>query len=85
MTCDSTRWQVRSTPNRAEALLRPSEVAARLGVTLATLERWRCGRSGPALPFIKLGQHGAVRYRESDLARVIAGSLHGGADVESAA
>ena len=63
-------------------LLKPTEAALRLGVTLATLERWRCGRSGPRLPFIKLGDHGAVRYREADVDAVIADNVRGNADCE---
>jgi len=62
-------------------LLKPTEAALRLGVTLATLERWRCGRSGPRLPFIKLGEHGAVRYREADVDAVIADNVRGSAEV----
>ena len=60
-----------------EKLLKPSEAASRLGVTIGTLERWRCGRSGPRLPFVKLGEHGAVRYREADVQAVIADNVHG--------
>lgn len=66
-------------------LLKPSEAAARLGVTLATLERWRCGRSGPRLPFIKLGDHGAVRYREADVDAVIEDNVRGNVGSEVAA
>ena len=66
-------------------LLKPSEAAARLGVTLATLERWRSGRSGPRLPFIKLGDHGAVRYREADVDAVIEDNVRGNVGSEVAA
>ena len=58
-------------------LLKPSEAAARLGITIATLERWRCGRSGPNLPFLKFGEHGSVRYREADLDAVVAENVRG--------
>lgn len=58
-------------------LLKPTEVADRLGVTLATLEAWRCRGTGPNLPFVKLGQGrgGLVRYRESDVDRMVAEGL----------
>lgn len=46
-------------------LLKPSDVADRLGVKESTLEAWRCRGTGPSLPFIKIGH--AVRYRDSDL------------------
>lgn len=51
-------------------LLTPIEVAERLKVRPKTLEDWRCRRTGPNLPFIKLGR--AVRYRLDDVERVIA-------------
>lgn len=58
-------------------LLKPTEVAERLGVTLSTLEAWRCRGTGPNLPFVKLGvgRGGLVRYREADVDRVIAEGL----------
>ncbi|MBK6728573.1 MAG: helix-turn-helix domain-containing protein [Xanthomonadales bacterium] len=61
-------------------LLKPSEVAERLGVKESTLEAWRCRGGGPALAYVKIGH--AVRYREPDLARLIAENLH---DREAAA
>jgi predicted site-specific integrase-resolvase len=58
-------------------LLKPSEVAERLGVSLATLEAWRCRGTGPNLPFVKLGQGrgGLVRYRNRDVENVISNGL----------
>jgi hypothetical protein len=51
-----------------DALLRPPEVAAMLGVKPHTLAVWRStGRVG--LPFAKIGK--AVRYRYADVARFI--------------
>ncbi len=47
-------------------LLTTQEVAELLGVSVATLEVWRCtGRT--ALPFVKVGR--CVRYRLSDVER----------------
>lgn len=54
-------------------LLKPSEVAEALGVKESTLEAWRCRGGGPALPFVKVGH--AVRYRESDLMKLVEGGL----------
>lgn len=53
----------------APALMRPSEVAEQLNVTIATLESWR-SRGGP-LPFVRLSGR-AVRYRQSDVDAFIA-------------
>ena len=53
-------------------LLRPSEVAEQLKVTVATLESWRT-RGGP-LPFIRLSGR-AVRYRQSDVDAFVEQSL----------
>ena len=44
-----------------DKLLRQGDVAARLGVTRATLLRWRASGRGPA--WIQL--EGAIRYRQS--------------------
>ena len=44
------------------------EAAARLGLTVATLRRWRWARRG--VPWIKVGA--AVRYTPADLAAFIA-------------
>lgn len=58
-------------------LLKPTEVAERLGVTLSTLEAWRCRGTGPNLPFVKMGtgRGAAIRYRSSDIDRLIAENL----------
>jgi len=54
-------------------LLKPSDVADLLGVKESTLEAWRSRGTGPALPFVKVGH--AVRYRDTDIERVIADGL----------
>lgn len=56
-------------------LLTPVEVCDLLKVRPRTLEDWRLGRSGPALPFVRLGR--TVRYRRDDVQRLIDGSVHG--------
>ena len=45
-------------------LLSPAEAAHRLGVTVNTLETWRCNKRY-RLSYIKVG--GRVRYRQADL------------------
>jgi predicted DNA-binding transcriptional regulator AlpA len=54
-------------------LLKPSEVADVFGVKESTLEAWRSRGTGPTLPFVKVGH--AVRYRATDVERVIADGL----------
>lgn len=44
-------------------LLTPQEVADRLKISLATLSKWRAGRTGPK--YIKCGA--LVRYRDASL------------------
>lgn len=56
-------------------LLTPVEVCELLKVRPRTLEDWRLGRSGPALPFVRLGR--TVRYRRDDVQRLINDSVHG--------
>lgn len=53
-------------------LLSPKELADILGVTPATLERWRVSGDGPK--FVKLGNraHSPVRYRVEDVQAFIA-------------
>ena len=41
-------------------LLRPGEVAQKLGVSVETLRRWRLAQTGPE--FVALGNSGHVRY-----------------------
>lgn len=55
---------MKSTSNAGERLLRPSEVAEFLNVTVSALENWR-SRGGP-LPFVRLSGR-AVRYRQADV------------------
>ena len=45
-------------------LLPPKQAAAYLGVSLGTLEVWRCKKRYP-LPYVKVGR--LVKYRQSDL------------------
>jgi predicted DNA-binding transcriptional regulator AlpA len=44
----------------SERLLKPSEVADRLGMSVAALKRWRMNGSGP--DYIKISRN-TVRYR----------------------
>lgn len=46
------------------ALLKPQDVADRLGVSTATLATWRCTKRYP-LSYVKVGRF--VRYRIADL------------------
>lgn len=55
-------------------LLNEREVAALLGVSTATIRRWRLLSVGPK--FLKLGA--AVRYREEDLSRWLESRPAGG-------
>ncbi len=50
-----------------EALMNEHEVAARLGLKVATLRRWRWAGRSP--PYIKIGS--AVRYHPPDIAAFI--------------
>ena len=54
-------------------LLTPVEVCDLLKVRPRTLEDWRLRRSGPNLPFVRLGR--TVRYRRDDVQRLIDGSM----------
>ena len=47
-----------------ERQLAPGETAARIGVSVETLRRWRSSGDGP--PFVTL-PGGSVRYRESSV------------------
>lgn len=60
---------------QAPSLLTPAEVADLLKVKPRTLEDWRLGRAGPALPFVRLGR--TVRYRAADVQRLIADCVRG--------
>ncbi|MBM4231786.1 MAG: helix-turn-helix domain-containing protein [Gammaproteobacteria bacterium] len=46
-----------------DPLLTEHDIARRLAISIATVRRWRIGRTG--VPFIKLGA--SVRYRPEDL------------------
>lgn len=54
-------------------LLTPTEVCELLKVRPRTLEDWRLRRTGPNLPFVRIGR--AVRYRAEDVQRLIADSV----------
>jgi hypothetical protein len=47
-------------------LISPAEVAALLGVSVRSLERWRCQGRGPH--FVRLSAKGRVRYRPDHVA-----------------
>lgn len=55
-------------------LLTPVEVCDLLKVKPRTLEDWRLRRTGPNLPFVRIGR--AVRYRSDDVQRLIEDSVH---------
>lgn len=61
-------------------LLTPVETADLLKVKPRTLEDWRLRRTGPNLPFVRIGR--AVRYRADDVQRLIDDSTQ---DVQGAA
>ena len=64
---------VLSGANPDNRLVDEHEAAARLGLTVATMRRWRWARRGPH--WVKVGA--AVRYLPSDLANFIeAGRQH---------
>lgn len=50
--------------NQPARLLTPPEVADHLGVSVETLNVWRCTKRYP-LPYVKVGR--LVRYRVSDV------------------
>ena len=58
----------------ATELLTPAEASAILGVTINTLEVWRCTRRYH-LPWVKVGR--LVRYRRSDLEAFITSRMVG--------
>lgn len=57
-------------PNDFRRLLSPEQAAEMLGVTKASLARWRCNGVGPV--FVKVGAK--VGYTEADLAAWVAGN-----------
>lgn len=54
--------------NSADRLIDEHEAAARLGLSVKTLRRWRWARKG--LPFVKVGT-ASVRYSERDIAAFV--------------
>jgi predicted DNA-binding transcriptional regulator AlpA len=54
-------------------LLTTKHVAAWLGVSVQTLEIWRCKRKGP--PFVRLGPR-SIRYRRGDVLAWLAERVH---------
>jgi len=59
----------------AEELLNENQVAQRLGVSIATVRRWRAHKTGPR--FRKIGG-ASVRYASDDLKRWIEAQPSGG-------
>jgi predicted DNA-binding transcriptional regulator AlpA len=62
-------------------MLNENQVAQQLGVSIATVRRWRAQNTGPI--FRKLGGGAAVRYSSEDLERWVESQPKGG-DSESA-
>ena len=52
------------TNSKQNALLKPQDVAERLGVSTTTLATWRCTKRYP-LAYVKVGR--LVRYRAGDV------------------
>ena len=50
-----------------ESLLRESQVARRLGVSMPTLRSWRCRGIGPNFVKMGTGKKAPVRYSASDI------------------
>jgi excisionase family DNA binding protein len=57
------------------SLLTPEEVAEYLGVSVETLNVWRCTKRYN-LPYVKAGR--LVRYRRADVEAFVASRLQGG-------
>ncbi len=55
-------------------LMTPLEVSKLLNIRPRSLEDWRQGRSGPSLPFVRVGK--LVRYRREDVQRLIDDNTH---------
>lgn len=60
--------------NTIEALLTEKDVARRIGLSLASVRRWRLLKQGPR--FLKLGS--AVRYKPEDMAAWLESRPSGG-------
>ncbi len=71
-TKDSVGEAMRLAAASLPTLLLPSEVAGKLGVSLATLERWRINGEGPL--FIKLSRS-TVRYALEDVCTFVAARM----------
>lgn len=61
-------------PKHLNHLLDEFAVAELLGVSVATIRRWRLLKQGPR--YAKVGA--SVRYREQDLEAFVESNLHGG-------
>lgn len=62
-----------ATTHESSRPLTDAEVAARLGLKVATLRAWRHHGKGPA--FVRLGR--AVRYLDADVNAFLAANRHG--------
>jgi predicted DNA-binding transcriptional regulator AlpA len=60
------------------SLLTDIQVGRQLGISVATLRRWRLLRTGPS--YTKLGA--SVRYREEDVRAYVESNLRGSANAE---
>lgn len=56
----------------SEELLKESQVAQRLGVSMPTLRSWRCRGIGPDFVKMGAGKKAPVRYSASDIESFIA-------------
>lgn len=73
----ATQQQIQSNPKRSqsiEPLLGERDIATILGLSLATIRRWRVLEKGP--PFLKLGA--SVRYRREDFHDWVEKHIRGG-------
>lgn len=60
-------------PQQPEIFLTTKDVAKKLQVTTATIERWR---EDGILPFIKIGKR-SIRYKESDINNALKNQKNG--------
>ena len=65
-------WMELSMHTSGNALLTPTQVADRLGVSPNTLAVWRCCKRYP-LAYVKVGTR--VRYRTEDVDRFVQGQV----------
>jgi predicted DNA-binding transcriptional regulator AlpA len=49
------------------ALIKPSELAEMIGVSVSRLAQWRMAGHGPKYIKLSAGKSGAIRYRMSDV------------------